>query len=603
MNFKSFPFIIILLFISFPFLAQTPAFPTAEGYGKYAKGGRGGKVVFVENLDDYIAYNNIEAPIPGSFRWALTQYPGEPLTVIFRVSGTIKLKPYLMISGSTVKSMNDIRCSRANLTIAGQTAPGEGIVIRNAKVNLGGCTDLIVRNVRFRIGDSADPTPIYGYKVGGVAKDTVAPVGSFLPGGSMGCENALRAIFDHCVFGWSGEENITMYDNRFTTVQWSVMHEGLYDDGHGKGNRSYGGQCGGVNATWHHNLFAHNYSRSPRLNGARTDNETKVFIEFINNLNYNWGRSGAPYGADLYAGSTRSHTANFVGNYYKPGPGTDASRVFFNMTIVSGANNPQWYVAGNVMEGSAGMTASNWDGFANKPSNLSLIKSDTLLFPPLANVYNGAWIGYAPYKINIQLADDAYKSVVDKVGTINRDSVERRIIREVKTGTSIFKASQGKWGIIDKSYNAEGYLPYPAAVAPADNDRDGMADDWETSKGLNPSNPEDRNWLTSEGYTALEVYLNSLMGEVINPVFFSGTNAVSMEQVKIYPTVVENSFMVSPDLSLINADVFSMAGIKLKTQPLNRTSQVNVSDLSAGTYLVKIRRNDNTSDFFRIVKK
>ena len=603
MNLKSFPFIIILLCVSLQFSAQTPAFPTAEGYGKYAKGGRGGKVVFVENLDDYIAYNSLEAPIPGSFRWALTQYPGEPLTVIFKVSGTIKLKPYLQLSGTTVKSMNDIRCSRANLTIAGQTAPGEGIVIRNAKVNLGGCTDLIVRNVRFRIGDTADPTPIYGYKVGGVAKDTLAPVGSFLPGGSMGCENALRAIFDHCVFGWSGEENITMYDNRYTTVQWSVMHEGLYDDGHGKGNRSYGGQCGGVNATWHHNLFAHNYSRSPRLNGARTDNEVKVFIEFINNLNYNWGRSGAPYGADLYAGATRSHTTNFMNNYYKPGPGTDASRVFFNLTIVAGANNPQWYVAGNVMEGSPSLTASNWDGFANKPATLGLIKSDTLLFPPLANVFNGTWIGYTPYKINIQSAENAYSSVVDKVGTVNRDSVERRIIREVKTGTSIFKASQGKWGIIDKSYNAEGYLPYASATAPADNDRDGMADDWETSKGLNPADESDRNWLTSEGYTALEVYLNSLMGEIINPVFFSGTDVVSAKQVKVYPSVVDNSFNVSSDTPLASAEIFNMAGIKLKSTQLISSNIVNVSELSSGNYLVKIRKNNSTTEFFKIVKK
>lgn len=510
--------------------SQTPAFPTAEGYGKYAAGGRGGKVVFVENLDDYIAYKNLETPIPGSFRWALTQYPGEPLTIIFRISGTIKLKPYLQILGTSVKSMNDIRCSRANLTIAGQTAPGEGVVIRNAKINLGGCTDLIVRNLRLRIGDLADPTPIYGYKVNGVPKDTLAAVGSFLPGGSLGCENALRAIFDHCVFGWSGEENITMYDNRFTTVQWSIVHEGLYDDGHGKGKRGFGGQCGGVNSTWHHNLFAHNYSRSPRLNGARTGNETKVFIEFVNNLNYNWGRSGAPYGGECFVGETRSHTANFVGNYYKPGPATDVNRVFFNLSLYAGANTPKWYVKDNIMEGSSALTANNWDGFKVDYNTTGLtkssIQSDTLLAPPAANIYNGTWIKYAPYKINIQKAEDAYTSVLAKVGSVNRDSVERRIIREVKTGTSIFKGSQGKWGIIDKSYNAEGYLLYPRAIAPADSDNDGMPDGWELANGLNPANPEDRNMKTSEGYTALEVYLNSLMGENIAHNFISGVKAV-----------------------------------------------------------------------------
>lgn len=604
MNVKLIPFILILFLINLQLSAQTPAFPTAEGYGKYAKGGRGGQVVFVENLDDYIAYNNLEAPIPGSFRWALTQYPGEPLTVIFKVSGTIKLKPYLQLTGTTVKSMNDIRCQRANLTIAGQSAPGEGIQIRNAKVNLGGCTDLIVRNVRFRIGDTADPTPIYGYKVGGVARDTLAPAGSFLPGGSVGCENALRVIFDHCVFGWSGEENITMYDNKFTTVQWSVMHEGLYDDGHGKGNRSYGGQCGGASATWHHNLFAHNYSRSPRLNGARTDNEIKVFIEFINNVNYNWGRYGAPYGADLYAGALRSHTANFVGNYYKPGPGTDATKYFFNLTIVAGANNPQWYVAGNTMEGSPTLTADNWSGFANKPTDLNTIKSDTLLIPPLANVYNGAWIAYTPYKINIETAENSYQSVVNKVGTVNRDSVERRIIREVKTGTAIFKASQGKWGIIDKSYNAEGYLTYPTAVAPTDNDRDGMADVWESSKGLNPADASDRNWVTVEGYTALEVYLNSLMGEIINPVFYTGIRNTETKTLhSIFPNFVDDSFKVISNSDPIRAEIFSLTGLKLKTNELTGNYTIYVSELNSGCYLVKVTNKDKTNEVFKFTKK
>lgn len=584
--------------------SQTPAFPTAEGYGKFSKGGRGGKVVFVENLDDYIAYNNLEAPIPGSFRWALTQYPGEPLTVIFKVSGIIQLKPYLQLSGSTVKNQNDIRCSRANLTIAGQTAPGEGIIIRNCKVNLGGCTDLIVRNVRFRIGDAAGVTPIYGYKVDGLPKDTLAPAGSFLPGGSVGCENALRVIFDHCVFGWSGEENITMYDNRFTTVQWSIMHEGLYDDGHGKGNRSYGGQCGGVNATWHHNLFAHNYSRSPRLNGARTDNEQKVFIEYINNVNYNWGRSGAPYGGECYAGTTRSHTANFVGNYYKPGPGTDANRVFFNLTIVAGANNPQWYVAGNYMEGSQALNTDNWAGFANKPADLSTIKSDTLLFPPLANTYSGAWIGYSPYKINIETAENAYQSVVAKVGTVNRDSVERRIIREVKTGTSIFKASQGKWGIIDKSYDAEGYLNYPPAIAPADNDRDGMADAWETANGLNPADAADRNLLTKDGYTALEVYLNSLVGEMIEHDFkVSGVEKISDSKISVFPTVTSDKLTIVSDIPLKSASIYALDGANLLTKSLLEKNIIDVTLLSRGCYLVQITAESGVTQRIKFVKK
>lgn len=601
---KLFTTAIFVLLVIATVNAQTLAFPTAEGYGKYAKGGRGGQVVFVENLDDYVGYNNLETPIPGSFRWALTQYPGEPLTVIFKVSGILKLKPYLTITGSTVKNQNDIRCSRANLTIAGQTSPGEGIVIRNGKVNLGGCTDLIVRNIRLRIGDTADPTPIYGYKVGGLPKDTVAPSGSFLPGGSLGCENALRIIFDHCVFGWSGEENITMYDNRYSTVQWSVMHEGLYDDGHGKGNRSYGGQCGGINATWHHNLFAHNYSRSPRLNGARTDNETKVFIEFINNVNYNWGRSGAPYGGDILAGVVRSHTANFLNNYYKPGPGTDATRVFFNASTTAGANFPKWYVSGNIMEGSPSLNTNNWSGFTVSYAigTITDIKSDTLLLPPLANVYLGSWIGYTPYKINIQTANEAYNSVLKKVGTINRDSVERRIIKEMTTGTSIFKASQGKWGIIDKSYNAEGYLSYQPAVAPTDNDRDGMADDWEIAKGLDPSNATDRNKLTKSGYTALEVYLNSLMGENI-PLEF---DAASVETTKshstlIYPSIFKTSINIKTENEVAKIRLMNSSGKAIQSWNGNPTV-LNLNFLNKGFYILNIIYMDNTNQTFKVEK-
>jgi hypothetical protein len=574
-----------LIFSAFIYAQQlTPAFPTAEGYGKYAKGGRGGQVVFVTNLDDYIAYNNMEPEIPGSFRWALKQYPEQPLTVIFRVSGTIKLKPYI-VSG---KNQNDIRSSRANLTIAGQTAPGEGITIRNSKVNLGGSVDLIVRNVRFRIGENAADS-------------------TFIPGGSLGCENATRVIFDHCVFGWSGEENITMYDNIFTTVQWSVMHEGLYDDGHGKGNRSYGGQCGGSSATWHHNLFAHNYSRSPRLNGARTDNEVRVFIEFINNVNYNWGRQGAPYGGELYAGTARSHTANFVGNYYKPGPGTDASRIFFSVgTLIAGANTPRWHVNGNIMEGNASYNADNWKGFSVDYAATGLtqnhIKSDTLLMPPLANVYMGKWIGYEPYKIKIQTAEEAYNSVLQKVGTINRDSVERRIIREVKTGTSIFKASQGKWGIIDKSYNAEGYLEYPAAKAPADNDNDGMADEWELANGLDPTNPNDRNLTTREGYTALEVYLNSLMGEFIEHNFLSSVEVKNFIEASIVPSMTRNRFTIISDENLETAHIYDIMGKIAKIVNLSSENIVDITELNNGLYIVELSGNNKKSNPIKVIK-
>jgi Pectate lyase len=587
---------LVLLFASaflFETMAQTPAFPTAEGYGKYAKGGRGGKVVFVDNLKDYIAYNNIEAPIPGSFRWALTQYPGDSITIIFRVSGIIQLKPYLQPSGTTVVNRNEIRCTRAKMTIAGQTAPGEGILIRNSRVNFGGCTDLVIRNMRFRVGENAADS-------------------TFLPGGSMDCENAVRVIIDHCNFGWSGEENLTFYDNRYTTVQWTIFHDALYDDGHGKGNRSYGSQTGGICATYHHNLWTNNKSRSPRLNGARTDNETNVFIEFVNNLVYNWGSTNAAYGGDILATGTRSHTCNFVSNYYKPGPATPTgSKYYFTNYINTGASSiPQWYLSGNVMDGNATNTSDNWTAFTWKWSTAgttlptkATASSDTMLLPPASVVYNSAWVGYAPYKMStIQNATDAYNAVLSKVGTVNRDSVERRVIREVKNGTATFKASLGSLGIIDKTYNAEGYLPYASAVAPTDTDNDGMPDAWETANGLNPNNPDDRNMRTSEGYTALEVYLASLMGENIAHSFVSAVKDVKSFKASVTPSVVKKKFQVISDTPIRTVNVFDLSGKIALTTSLNNDNSVDISHLSSGCYLVQLKIGSGETQQFKIIK-
>lgn len=588
---RTLKFYFIALFVAFfatsSAQTQVPAFPSAEGFGKYATGGRGGKVVFVENLEDYIAYNNLEAPIPGSFRWALIQYPGEPITIIFRVSGTIQLKPYI-VSG---KNQNDIRSSRGKLTIAGQTAPGEGITIRNSKVNLGGSTDLIVRNVRFRIGENAED-------------------GTFIPGGSVGIENATRVILDRCVFGWSGEENLTMYDNRFTTVQWSVFHEGLWDDGHGKGNRSYAGQFGGVNATYHHNLIAHNQSRAPRLNGARTSTEVRVFIDFINNVNYNWGSTEAAYGGDVAAGTLRSHTANYVGNYFKPGPATSSTRRFFTNYIVNGSVLPVWHLAGNIMEGSPEMNTDNWVGFATKWSGTAgtslptkeQLSSDTLLYPPQTIQYLAEWVGYEPYKLNIESATDAFANVMAKAGTINRDSVERRIIRETQTGTTTFIASMNKGGIIDKSSDVEGFLTYMAAEPVVDNDRDGMDDAWEIANGLDPNDPEDRNRLTVSGYTALEVYLNSLMGEVVPLDFVSSVNGVQKAKMTVFPTVVKDNVTVLSDTPLLQGSLFSINGMLLKSVSLAASNVVDTQFLEKGCYLLEVKTQNGEKHNFKLIK-
>ena len=469
---------IMMLMFGFEMMAAVPAFPTAEGYGRWATGGRGGQVVEVTNLND---------SGEGSLRWALTQYPKEPLTVVFRVSGIIHLE-------------SQLRCSRTTgLTIAGQTAPGDGICIRGHKVNFGGCQNVIIRHMRMRmgLGEDEDGNP------------------KFIDGGSIGIENASNWIIDHCTFGWSGEENMTIYDNDLTTIQWCLVHEGLYDAGHGKGQRSYASQWGGQRATYHHNLLAHNKSRSPRFNGARS-NDKHVLIEYTNNVNYNWGNHNSCYGGDMVEGV--SHKVNFINNYYKPGPARPASQTssFVHASFNGGQKTtqiPVWWMSGNVMEGNSNYTKNNFNGlntddYTSRGISKSKMKAS------------------APFEIsdpvNAESAQDAYNSVLAGAGACPRDAVDTRIINEVRTGTATCRGSVSGVapGIIDLPKDAGGYPTYKTYNEVTDNDHDGMDDAWETKHGFDPKNAADRNLVLKSGYTALEAYLCGLVGENI-PVEFA----------------------------------------------------------------------------------
>lgn len=453
------------------------AFPTAEGFGKFASGGRGGKVVEVTNLND---------SGEGSLRWALTEAGREHATIVFRVSGIITLE-------------KDIRAKLNHVTIAGQTAPGDGILYRGGKLNLGGSKNVIMRNLRGRIGLRGD-------------KD-------FIKGGSIGIENADTIIIDHCCFGWSGEENMTIYDNHFTTVQWCIVHEGLYNAGHQKGNRSYACQWGGSPASFHHNLLAHNYNRSARLNGATNHNQDRnVFMEYQNNVNYNWGKPNSCYGGENEAGEGSTHECNFVGNYYKPGPATPANSYFMQLSKARKGKTltgpSLWFFSGNKMEGNKAVTKDNWLAVDNQTGfELKDMQSAKTVYPskfhPASNAFD-----YDVYKTPVERADKAYKRVLAKAGTIRRDAVERRIIDEVKNGTAHYRGTQGSVGFIDSPADAEGWPVYAQVAPVVDNDHDGMDDAWELKNGLDPNNPDDRNKVFSkEGYTALEVYLNALMSE------------------------------------------------------------------------------------------
>ena len=542
---------------------QLTAFPTAEGFGKYATGGRGGKVVTVTTLDD---------SGEGSLRWAFAQYPDEPLTIVFAVSGEIQLKSALSIK-------------RADWTLAGQTAPGEGIVLSHNKVNFGGSQNFIVRNMRFRSG----------------ATDTG---GNVLTDQACGVENCSNFIFDHCNFGWSVEENMNTQDSHFLTVQYSIVHEGLYNAGHPKGVRGYGTQWGGSPATYHHNLLAHNNSRSPRFNGARGDDYV-VFMEYINNVNYNFGSGGAYGGentADIvkYNGKNSAHECNFINNYYKPGKASRSAgkNLFFTSSYArSGATSwapSKWYVNGNVMSDDANATADNWKAVGVETYSLDDIRADERIVTETPyNKYSidGGRGNYDPAKYmmyGFATAEEAFDDVVNHAGTVNRDKVEQRIAQEVADGTCLYGGSLGAGkGIIDTENDVEGFYAYTTDYAvPADTDGDGMPDAWETAHGLNPATA-DQNTLNRDGYTALEVYLNSLMGETMSADFSSGIAFPVVERPQVSFNRQTSMLTVSDNVIGSHLQVFTTDGRLLRSMVITHV-QTHLSGLPSGLLLMQV---------------
>ena len=457
-----------LVIVSFAINAQTVmddnskllAFPGAEGFGKYATGGRGGKVVAVTNLDD---------KGEGSFRDALMKFPDKPLTIVFNVSGIIELE-------------TDLNIKRSNLTIAGQTAPGDGICLKNRSLKLNGASakgnhgNIIIRYIRSRPGGT-DKRGLYGFDL----------------------ENCHDVIIDHCSFSWANEECAAMYDMKNITVQWCIVSEGLYEAGHMKGHRSYGGVWGGQNATYHHNLIAHQNSRAVRFNGARA-HDTMALIDYRNNVIYNWGNANACYGGEVNITGGVSQV-NMVNNYYKPGPATPSElkfiKAYYQMENAKGTG--QWYLTGNVMEGDKSLTKNNGRGVD---------------ISEVANSKNAVVQTAFPISSSIpqQSATDAYEAVLKNAGAVlpKRDAVDVRVVNETRTGTATGKGVFGKPGIIDSPMAVGGWGMYQPAVSPVDTDKDGIPDDWEKKNGLNPTDAADGNKTGTDGYTMLEKYLNEL---------------------------------------------------------------------------------------------
>ncbi len=440
----------ILFFSLSDLFAQQLAFPGAEGNGRYAKGGRGGKVYEVTNLND---------SGEGSLRTAINA--NGPRIVVFRVSGTIKLK-------------SDLKLKTSNITIAGQTAPGDGICIRDHQFVVE-ANEVIIRYLRFRLGDET-----------GV--DTDAIWGRY----------RKNIIVDHCSASWSVDEVMSFYANDSMTVQWCLIAESLYMSNHPKGAHGYGGIWGGTNVTFHHNLIAHNSSRTPRFSGGET--AACENVDFRNNVIYNWGFNSA-YGGE-------GGKINMVANYYKAGPATKTS--VRNRIVQPTDGNGKWYIEANYVDGYPAITKNNWAGGIQGAYAAEKTSRAYTPFP------------YVP--ITMQSAEEAYELVLDNVGVnySTRDTVDKRIINDVKTGTATYdghayEIKQGfsdtavVRGIIDSQKDVGGWPELTSLPAPVDTDHDGMPDEWEKSQGLNPNDDTDRNIIHANGYTMLENYLNSLV--------------------------------------------------------------------------------------------
>ncbi len=433
--------------------AQQLAFPTAEGYGKYTVGGRGGVVYEVTNLND---------SGKGSLR-AAVEAEG-PRTVVFRVSGTIDLKSNLSIKNPYI-------------TIAGQTAPGDGICIKRYPLTIG-ADEVIIRYIRVRFGDES-----------GQDSDAISS------------RYVKNLILDHVSASWSVDECISIYHCENITVQWCISAESMFNSNHIKSNHGFGGIWGSNYSSYHHNLIANHSSRNPRFASGCGN------TDYRNNVLYNWGYRSCYGGEAKQKGSDKFtfSTINMVANYYKPGPATDPSKKAELADPSKRGDNDMgsWFVADNVIEGSPTVTNNNWSGVRGN----NFIKLDQ------------AWDAMP---INQQTAEQAYKSVLDHVGASlpKRDAVDARIIEEARTGKANFEgiyktmkkvADPSKiTGIIDSQKDVGGWPELKSLPAPIDTDHDGMPDEWEKKNNLNPNNAEDRNKVGEDGYTMLEKYLNSL---------------------------------------------------------------------------------------------
>jgi pectate lyase len=418
-------------------LEQPLAFPGAEGFGKFTTGGRGGLVYTVTNLED---------DGPGSLRAGIKMKGAR--VIVFAVSGTIALKSNLSINNP-------------DITIAGQTAPGDGICIKNYPVKIS-TDNVILRYLRFRLGDEA-----------AVQDDAISGT------------RQKNIIIDHCSMSWATDECASFYYNENFTLQWSIISESLNSSVHAKGEHGYGGIWGGRKASFHHNLIASHNSRLPRFSGSATvPNPPDELVDFRNNVIYNWINN------NMYGGEKGRY--NVENNYYKPGPATKPNRK--NRILNPSQPYGQFYVSGNYLAGNEATSSDNKLGVVAEHLDLALVSK--------------------PFEAEVianQTATVSYELVLKSAGaSFKRDAVDNRVIEEVRNGTATF--GKDKNGIIDSQKDVGGWPELKVGTLPKDTDNDGMPDEWETKNKLNPNSAADAASFTlSKSYTNIEVYINSLI--------------------------------------------------------------------------------------------
>lgn len=465
------------------------AFPTAEGYGRFAAGGRGGQVVHVTSLKDDV---NTE----GTLRWALENeiwqtddWMGVPRIVVFDVGGIIELNDTLCIPDNG-----------GSVYVAGQTAPGDGITLINYDFGAMGAQDVIIRDVRVRVGDSN------GYSTAGMALSS--------------CDHS---IIDHCSMSWATDEGFSSRQARNITFQWNIIAESIDEYGSGClggtiAPDSFAASIGGYTGSYHHNLLTNCTGRNWSLAGAMEQDAITYGsqADIRNNLVYNW------YDRTTDVGMRR---VNFVNNYYKAGPvsNTDMHLVSVDGNELNTYDMQMLYASGNMMVDKDGTVllaadADEWESGKAVCGEKNATEADIRSDKPFFESY-----------VNTETAEEAYESVLDSAGaggTTGRDYIDSRYIEEVTNGTVTCTGRiTGLPGFPNDMDDVGGYPTEEnflhstdgATNAENDTDRDGMPNVWEEAHGLNPDDPTDGSIvsLSAEDYTNVEMYLNELIGDPV----------------------------------------------------------------------------------------